>query len=53
MRKVERFGAVQPGEGSRETLQKPSCMQRGPTGRLKRDFLQGNAEIGQGVMALN
>jgi len=26
---------------------------KGPTGKLERDFLQGHAEVGQGVMVLN
>ena len=38
-------------EGSAGTLEQPSSTWRGPTGKLERDFLQGQVVIGQGVMA--
>ena len=39
--KAERVGAVQPREGSGETLLWPSSTWRGPARKLERDFLQG------------
>jgi len=51
-RKIERFGVVHPGEGSRETLW-PFNMERGFTKKMERDFLAGPVVTGQGATDLN
>ena len=40
-------------EGCGETLQQPFSTWRGPTRKLKRDFLQGPVVTGQGIIPLN
>lgn len=43
---AERAEDLQPGEGSRETSQRPSRTRWGPTGKLERGLLQGHIATG-------